>query len=193
MSLDKSVIMLLYYLKKYSPSTYKHSIRVALIASKFGRYLNLSEKELIKLKTACLLHDIGKLKIPLEILHKSGKLTFDEYEKIKDHSKYGYDLLVKAGFNDKEVLKMILKHHERLDGKGYPLQCSQEGIDLLTRILTICDCYDAMKSKRDYKEEKNINYIKNEFIENAGTQFDTDYTYMFLNYIDIINRKKVVK
>lgn len=193
MSLDKSVIMLLYYLKKYSLSTYEHSIKVAFFASKFGRYLNLSEKELIKLKTACLLHDIGKLKIPLEILHKPGKLTHEEYEKIKNHSKYGYDLLVKVGFKDKEVLKMILEHHERLDGNGYPLHINNENIDLLTRILTICDCYDAMKSKRDYKEEKDIGYIKNEFIENAGTQFDKEYTYMLLNYIDIINRKKVVR
>ena len=173
-------------LKKYSLTTYDHSIRVSNICMFLGRKLNLSEEEIKTLRLAGLLHDIGKLKVSKDILDKPAKLTKEEYDEMKNHSKYGVDLLINNGFNNNEVLNLILCHHERIDGLGYPNHLTGDKIPKLSKILTVCDCFDAMNSKRPYKEIQNTDYIRSEFINNSGTQFDPYYAKELLNSLNYL-------
>ena len=181
---NDKIAVLLNELSLFSKMTYEHSVNVSNIASSFAQEIGLDDETIEKLIIAALLHDIGKLKIPYSILHKSSKLTNEEFEIIKKHSKYGVDLLVNKGFCDNEILDIILCHHERIDGLGYPNGIKGDSIPKLAKIITICDCYDAMRSPRSYSESHDIEYIKNEFLKNSGTQFDPYYTSLFLNYLD---------
>ena len=122
--------------------------------------------------------------IPIEILHKPDKLTNEEYEYIKQHPIMSINLLTSAGMQDTEILNLILSHHERIDGLGYPYGISNENINRLNRILTICDSYDAMRYKRSYHDSLEYEYIKNELISKSGTQFDPEYVELFIKYID---------
>lgn len=182
--LNDKVYSLLNELNSFSSSTYQHAMRVAIICCSFGERLGLDEEEIEKLKIGGLLHDIGKLWIPDAILNKPSKLSFEEYEIVKNHSKYGIDLLNGAGFSDQDVLDMVLHHHERIDGKGYPCGLKGNSIPKLARILSICDCFDAMRSKRLYSENKDLDYIRKELLDNSGTQFDENYVNLFLPYLD---------
>lgn len=182
--IDNNIQAVLKKLKQFSPKTYEHSINVSIICELFGEYLGLSKNELTKLKVAGLLHDIGKLEIPDEILHKPAKLTNQEYNIVKNHAINGVNILTKNGFNNQEILNLILCHHERPDGLGYPKGLNNSSIPYLARILTICDCYEAMASKRSYKEANDLDYIKNEFIKNAGTQFDKELSNLFLEFLN---------
>jgi len=173
---------LLTKLAVYSPTTYIHSKNVSNLAVSFGQYLGLSENDIEKLRIAGLLHDIGKLNIPTNILHKPSKLTEEEYETIKKHPKEGVTLLVKTRLLNPEILTMIFYHHERIDGLGYPNGLKGNSIPDLVKILTICDCYEAMSAHRIYKMNEEID-IKNEFESNSGTQFDSNYTQLFLNFL----------
>lgn len=189
----KKLSDILMELKDYSLITYEHSIRVANICMMFGRRLGLTDEEVKTLKMAGLLHDIGKLKIPKEILDKPSKLTKEEYEKIKMHPRYGVDLLMRNGFNDTEVLNSIMFHHERIDGLGYPYGLDGNNIPKLAQILVVCDCFDAMNSKRPYHEAEGINYIRNEFINNSGTQFSSYYAKEMLLFLDSIVKEREMR
>ena len=185
--LDSSTQNLLNELKKFSPKTYEHSVNVSNLCDSFGKRIGLNYNEIDKLKIAALLHDIGKLRIPENILNKPSKLTDEEYKIAKKHAIYGVELLIKAGLKNKEILDIILSHHERVDGLGYPKGLKNDTIPYLSKILSICDSYDAMRFERTYKDAYDLEYIKNEFIENSGTQFDTTLVNQFLNFIDEIN------
>ena len=178
------IYALLRQLAVFSPETYEHCVNVSNISVSFARDIGLSNGDVEKLRIAGLLHDIGKLKIPSEILNKPSKLTKEEYEVIKNHPKYGVDLLANNGFLDKDILYLISCHHERIDGLGYPRGLKEESISELAKILIICDCYDAMRSSRNYDEGHDIEYIKKEFLENSDTQFDSRYVKLFLSYLD---------
>lgn len=132
--------------------THTHSINVAIYALSLGSFLGLDEKELKELGEAALLHDLGKSKIDPEIINKNGKLTDEEFEKIKQHSSYGYTLALKLGITNKNVLEGIRGHHEKMDGTGYPLRKKSEEIHYFARIIALCDIFDALTSKRSYKE-----------------------------------------
>lgn len=135
----------------YDDTTYAHSINVALICNIIGTWLHLSNNELTVLISAGLLHDIGKLKIPLEILTKPGKLTDEEFKLMKKHSKYGYDIL-KTKPLDARIALAALQHHERYDGSGYPYGLSGDEIELFSSIVTIADVYEAMTADRYYRK-----------------------------------------
>ena len=190
MKINKNVYVLLENLKAYSLETYNHSIEVSKLCTSFGRYLGLSNEEIDKLRLAGLLHDIGKLCIPLKILHKPSSLTKEEFNILKIHPLYSVKLLIQADFTCYDVLSIIINHHEKINGLGYPYGLDDSSIPDLAKILAICDSYDAMKSKRVYKDAKNTNYIKKELINNACKQFDYYYVNMFLDYLNLMDNKK---
>jgi HD-GYP domain-containing protein (c-di-GMP phosphodiesterase class II) len=152
--------------------TERHTRRVALRAVQVGDELGLSRGRLRTLAIGGLVHDIGKLSIPDEILKKPGPLDDDEYAIVKQHSERGYRLLTEIGGFGEGVRDLVRDHHERLDGKGYPRGLSAGQLTLDARILAVCDVYDALISKRVYREawsERNaIDYLRAE----AGTAFD---------------------
>lgn len=167
----------------HSPKTYGHSAIVSNIATSFGKEIGLDEQEIKKLRIAGLLHDIGKLNIPSEILHKTTSLTDEEYRIVKNHPKYGIDILIDNDFIDRDIINLTLFHHERIDGKGYPFGLKGDKIPKLARILCICDSFDAMYTARDYSQGHDLNYVIEELLKNAGTQFDEEYVNLFVDFL----------
>ena len=122
-----------------------------MLAVEIGEQLGLSPSRLRSLAIGGLLHDIGKLSVPESILQKPGPLDDDEYAVIKLHPERGRELLNELGGFDETVGRLVLDHHERLDGSGYPRGLRGEELDLATRILAVCDVYDALVSPRVYR------------------------------------------
>jgi HD-GYP domain-containing protein (c-di-GMP phosphodiesterase class II) len=151
--------------------TEEHTRRVALRAVQVGEALGLTGSRLRALATGALVHDIGKLSVPDSILQKPGALTDEEFEVIKRHPEWGDKLLVDLGFGD-EVRHLVRDHHERLDGSGYPHGAESSLISFDARILGVCDVYDALISRRVYREawphERALALLR----EQSGTSFD---------------------
>ena len=163
--------------------TYAHCVNVAVISIILGISLNLSKKNLTYLCIGALIHDIGKSFIPKEILQKPGKLTHEEFEIIKNHPRYGYDFLRKS-FNLSSHIKLIvLQHHERFDGLGYPNGIIGNKISYLARIVSIADVYDALTSDRPYKRAMCPSDALEYLMSNAGTLFDHDIINVFCKII----------
>lgn len=138
-------------MRGYNDLTYAHSINVALICNVIGTWMNLSHDDIETLVIAGMLHDIGKLRIPPEIIQKPSKLTDNEYAIIKKHPEYGYEILSTKNLSSKIKLA-ALQHHERYDGKGYPNGLKGNEIDLFSGIVAIADVYDAMTADRVYRK-----------------------------------------
>jgi putative nucleotidyltransferase with HDIG domain len=156
-----------------------HSIRVTKMALNIGSVLALSPKKLGDLHRAALLHDIGKVGISLAILDKPGALDDEEYNIIKKHPSIGARILEPiASYED--IIPMVLQHHERFDGKGYPGGLSGNEIDIGARILAVADVYDALKSDRPYREGWAIEHVIDLIDKEAGRQFDPDVVGAFL-------------
>lgn len=174
-----------------SPWTRGHSEKVAEISVEIGKALGLDDDELEKLRLGALLHDIGKLGIPPEILNKKGRLTPKEYEKIKEHPTWGYKILnpVKA-FSD--IIPIVLYHHERCDGSGYPegLKCGQ--IPLPARIVAVADVIEAMTAERPYKKSYPLEEVLDYLRKESGKLFSTEVVEAAVEMADrireIINR-----
>ncbi|GGW96600.1 HD-GYP domain-containing protein [Alteromonas halophila] len=128
----------------------EHSLNVAILLANFGRHLGMSTKEVEDLAYAGFLHDIGKIQIPDEILHKPGRLTDAEMTVMKEHVQRGVDVLVETGISE-ELIRTVSEHHERLDGLGYPAGVSGDDISHTGRMLAIADVYDALTADRVYK------------------------------------------
>lgn len=152
--------------------TYGHCTRVADMAYNLGKVLGVTDKELELIHIAGDLHDIGKIGIPDSVLNKPGQLEIDEWELMKKHSDIGYNILSKAS-TFKNVSKIILHHHERWDGKGYPDGLKEEEIPFASRLLALCDSVDAMKSDRPYRKSLSDEICKQEICKNKGTMYDS--------------------
>jgi len=132
--------------------THTHSLNVSIYALSLGAYLKLDKDMLEKLGESALLHDLGKREIDADIINKNGKLTDKEFEIMKDHSMFGFKLAIKMGVRSKVVLEGIKYHHERVDGTGYPDGLKDKDIPLFAKIVAITDVFDALTSKRSYKD-----------------------------------------
>lgn len=160
-----------------------HSDRVSEYSVLIGKKLNLSEDELKTLQIGGLFHDIGKIGIPDSILLKDSKLTDEEYSEIKNHPSIGAHILSSASIFQ-NMVPIVKHHHERYDGNGYPSKLSGNNIPYLARITAIADAFDAMTSKRTYRNSLPIDIVTAEILKNRGTQFDPNITDVFL---DILN------
>ena len=162
--------------------THAHSSRVAEYSVLIGKKLGLSKDDLNTLKLGALFHDIGKISTPNNILFKNSKLTPEEYSEIKKHPTQGIEILSKQNIPS-NIYSIVKYHHERYDGTGYPENLKGEEIPLLTRITTVADSFDAMFSKRPYKENYTIDHIINEIENNKNTQFDPVIADAFLDIL----------
>lgn len=169
-------------LRNHSDSVYKHSINVALICNVMAKWLNFSESEAATLTLCGLLHDIGKIEIPSDILDKPGALTEEEYRLVKTHTTKGYQILKNKNV-DNHIKYSALMHHERCDGSGYPNQYLGRSIDNYAMIVAIADTYDAMTCARPYRGPL-CPFEVIEFFEFEGLQkFNPKYILTFLNGI----------
>jgi HD-GYP domain-containing protein (c-di-GMP phosphodiesterase class II) len=153
-------------------STEEHTRRVAALAVEVGEALGLSGARLRDLAIGGLLHDVGKLSVPSSILQKPGPLDDAEFEVIKQHPQQGRELLAELGGFDDRVGRLVLDHHERLDGSGYPRGLSGDELDLETRIMAVCDVYDALVSPRVYRGAWSNSRALALLQEESGTAFD---------------------
>ena len=178
-----SIQTLRYTVEAKDPYTRGHSDRVSAYSVLIGEKLGLSEDDLKTLRVGGLFHDIGKIGIPDSILLKESKLTDDEYSEIKSHPAIGAHILCNAEVF-KDIIPIVKHHHERYDGRGYPGQLKGEDIPYFARIATIADAFDAMTSKRTYRNSLPIDIVRAEIEKNLGTQFDPKIGKVFL---DILN------
>lgn len=142
-------------LKASDEYTFKHSVDVATISMVVAGHLDYSEKEVYDIGIAALLHDVGKSRIPTEILNKNGKLDDDEFEIMKMHSVYGYEILKERGTYSDLICISVLQHHEKMSGNGYPYGYKNDQITPYARLITVADVYDALVTDRPYKKAYN--------------------------------------
>ena len=165
------------------PYTRGHSDRVSEYSVLIGKKLGLDEKTLHILKIGGLFHDIGKIGIPDSMLLKESKLSDEEYSQIKNHPMIGVHMLGDAAiFTD--ILPIVKHHHERYDGRGYPSQLVGDDIPYVARIAAVADTFDAMTSKRSYRDSLPIDVVRAEIERCSGTQFDPNIAKIFLDIMD---------
>ena len=165
------------------PYTRGHSDRVSEFSVLIGNKLGLPKEDLETLRIGGLFHDIGKIGVPDAVLLKPGKLSDDEYSEIKNHPTIGAHILATASiFSD--ILPIVKHHHEKYDGYGYPGKLKGEDIPYLARIAAVADTYDAMTSKRPYRDSMPLEHVKEEIKTCIGTQFDPKIGQAFLDLLE---------
>jgi putative nucleotidyltransferase with HDIG domain len=169
-----------------------HSMRVTDTALKIGSVMGLSPEKLDDLHRAALLHDIGKVGVPVAILDKPGALDDDEYALIKKHPAIGARILEPIA-SYKDILPMVMQHHERYDGKGYPGGLSGDEIDIGARILAVADTFDAVKSDRPYRKGWDLEPAIELISKESGHQFDPDVVEAFLEIMRPENTKTALR
>ena len=170
-ALEETVNALTATTEKRDPFTAGHQRMVAHLACAIAQRLGMSPDRIEVLRTAGLLHDIGKISVPIEILSKPGRLTAEEMRLIHPHSTVGYEILARIPF-DGPVAEMVWQHHERLDGSGYPRGLRGEDILLEARILAVADVVEAMASHRPYRPSLGVRAALQEVVRHRGTAFD---------------------
>ena len=179
-------------LKVSDEYTYKHSVDVGTMAAILAKALGEPEAFVQDVAVAGLLHDIGKENIPPEIINKPTKLSIDEFEMIKTHPVHGYKLLMDSANITEEIRQGVLNHHENVDGSGYPRALTDDKIGKMGKILAIVDVYDALVTKRPYKEAKSPAEAI-EIMFTMSNKFDIDYFRTFLSVINIYPNGSVIK
>ena len=168
-----------------SRETGQHVKRVAAYTEILCHAMGLSDEETWKVSVASMMHDVGKIGVPQEILHKPARLTDNEFEEIKKHVDYGYKLLENSPGEIMQIAACIAQqHHERFDGKGYQHNLQAEEINLYARCVAIADVFDALVSKRCYKESWSPAQARAEIVAQAGHQFDPELTALFDSHFD---------
>ena len=178
----ESIETLRYTVEAKDAYTRGHSDRVSEFSVLIGKKVNLPNQDLKLLQIGGLFHDIGKLGVPDSILLKESKLTDDEYSEIKNHPSIGAHILSTATIF-KDIIPIVKHHHERYDGHGYPGQLQGTNIPYLARITAIADSFDAMTSKRTYRDSLPLETVISEFERCKGTQFDPELTDVFLDIL----------
>jgi putative nucleotidyltransferase with HDIG domain len=188
---EKDVVSLLLSLNSQGDYTYQHSVQVGMLSYYIARWMGKSEKESLLVGKAGYLHDIGKSKIDPSILQKPGKLTNDEFNEIKKHTIYGYEI-IRNSFKDNVLALVALQHHERLDGSGYPMRRTETEIHSFSTIVAVEDVYSAMICNRVYQEKRDLLYVLKELHRMSFGQLDPKITQVFIrNMIPNFIGKKV--
>lgn len=169
------------------PYTAGHSQRVSDMALALSEFLGLDKKEIEKIHIAAHLHDIGKIGIPDCVLNKPEKLSEEEWAAMKRHPGIGADILSKSR-HLKELKDIVLYHHERFDGKGYPEGLKGEEIPLGARIIAICDSIDAMTSDRGYRSAYSMDHCYEEIEKNLGVMYDPVIGALALKHWDQVTK-----
>lgn len=173
----------------FNIETKEHVNNVSNMCLHLSSFFNFSESKIYTIKIMSVFHDIGKIKIPLEILEKKEPLTSEEWEEIKKHPICGKDILIQFGFNEEE-LNMIIQHHEKCDGSGYPYGLTHNEIALESKILSVVDVMDALLSDRAYKKRWEIEQVR-EFFEKNEEGFCQEVVDVLLREFDnLINIRK---
>ncbi len=169
--LDGTIQALATALAMRDPYTAEHQRRVTKLAYLIAKKMKLALDQIEAVRVAATLHDVGKLYVPAEILAKPCKLSEMEMNIVKEHTKVGYKILNKEAF-PWPIAKIVLQHHERMDGSGYPLGCSGKDITIEARILAVADVVEAMSSHRPYRPALGVDKALKEILKNRGILYD---------------------
>lgn len=171
--MEKIVNALIAAIEIWDPYTARHQKRVATLSLAIAREMGFDQKQLDVMRIAAILHDIGKINLPTEILCKPGKLAVCEYNLIKMHSEAGYQILKKIDFPD-EIAEIVFQHHESLDGSGYPRGLKGDDICIEARILHVADVVEAISSNRPYRPANGIEEALKEIENDIDGKYDTN-------------------
>ncbi len=182
---NANALLWLTQVKQQDHYTAEHSLRVGILAIAFGRFLDFNEYDLELLGLCGMLHDVGKAKIPDDILNKPGRLSRIEFDIMKEHAQFGKDILLEYDGVEKLIIDTAHYHHERVDGKGYPEQVNAAYLHKYIRMVSIVDVYDAITSARPYKDgSPAFDALKILFSE-RGKHFDNDLVEAFIRMVGI--------
>ena len=163
----------------YDNATYVHSVNVAIYALAIGAGLGLPDGMLLDLGVGALLHDIGKLWVPGQVLNKPDRLTAEEYEQVQKHAAYGHDMLVRQPELSYQIAHCAFQHHERMNGSGYPRRLRGDEIHLFGKILAVADVYDAMVMHRPYRPGVSPADVMEYLFSSVGSLFDLEIVSLF--------------
>ena len=175
-------------LKKYDDYTYIHSVNVAVLACMLGFGMDLPERELDDLVLAGLLHDLGKYKIPAKLINKSERLTKDEFDLLKKHSTFSYDIIADRNDISMDVKNAVLLHHENEDGSGYPMGILGSGLNRITKILHVVDIYDALIQDKPYKKGYTPWEAAEYLMGACGYMFDKNVVDTFIRVVPLYQK-----
>lgn len=182
-STERDILTQMRLLKKTDDYTFNHSLGVSILAITLGKWLNYPKEKILDLSIAGLFHDIGKLRVPEEIVKKPGKLTVEECTVMRKHSYYSYEMLLKTNRFNNDILLGVLQHHEKMNGTGYPNRLTGDNIHEYAKIIAVCDIYHALTSRKVYKDKDSplraADYLRKE----SFTTLDPHITQVFLNNI----------
>jgi len=193
-SIDRNpdALMCLTKIREKDDYLLEHSLNVAILLANFGKSIGMDPQEVEDLAHAGFLHDVGKIKIPDEILHKPGRLTDDEMDVMRDHVKYGVETLREAGI-DELLIRTVSEHHERLDGKGYPAGVSGDDISKAGRMIAIADVYDAITADRVYKPGMPSQKALQILLKDCPHKYDHELLQQFIKCMGIYPVGTLVK
>lgn len=181
----ENVLLLTGYKTMFDTYHYAHSMDVCIYSLIAAKAMGLSYEDIITLGIGALLHDIGKCKVPEHILNKKGRLTKEEFEMVKKHPTFGLQILGNISQMNSRVARIIMEHHERCDGSGYPRHLKGEEIDQLSKIVAVADIYDALTSDRIYKKKILPHEAAEYLLAISCSELDASITKVFLENIAI--------
>lgn len=178
----KEILLTLSRLRSIDDYTYEHSVNVSVLSLIVGIDMDLDREALGNLGTGAMLHDIGKAVIPDSVLKKPSKLTGIEFDQIKKHTEYGYEILTSINLPE-ETASIALYHHEKYDGSGYPRKLKGNEIPLFSRIVAIADVYDAISNDRVYKRKFSPDKVYRQIAQLGSTHFDPEIMEKFVSHL----------
>ena len=190
---NKDSLLWFTLIKKRDAYTSQHSLNVTILSIAFGRYLGHSEQILKTIGLCGLLHDIGKVRIPLEILNKEGTFTREEFEIMKQHPELGRDYLLKQKEIDYEVVHAAYSHHERMNGTGYPQGLLGAEIPYYARLVAIIDTYDAITNDRCYQPGRTTLQAHKILYQGAGSHYDEELVKSFIQWLGLYPPASIVE
>ncbi|WP_341281671.1 HD-GYP domain-containing protein [Paenibacillus sp. FSL H8-0537] len=182
LNMERDVVSMLLLLNTKDDYTYQHSVQVGMLAYYLATWLGYSVKKSVQIGKAGFLHDIGKSQIPETILNKPGKLTKEEFDEIKNHTTYGYDI-IKKSFDERYIALSALEHHERNDGSGYPKGLNGDQIEPVSKLISVVDIYSAMISERVYQKKRDLFYVLKELYKLSFRELDPHITHTFIKHM----------
>lgn len=190
---QKDVVSLLLLLNGKDDYTYKHSMQVGMLSYYLATWMGYDSEESYEIGKAGYLHDIGKSRIPEEIINKPGKLTTEEFEVIKRHTSYGYEI-IRESIDDEQTALVALQHHERDDASGYPHRLPEEKIHPYAHIAAVADVYSAMTTNRAYQSKQQLLHVLRELYSLSFGKLNAKPTHAFIQHMlpNFIGKKVVL-
>ncbi|WP_219835984.1 HD-GYP domain-containing protein [Paenibacillus sp. R14(2021)] len=180
--MERDVVSMLLLLNTKDDYTYQHSVQVGMLSYYLASWLDYPEEEAVKIGQAGFLHDIGKCKIHDDILNKPSKLSDEEFEIIKNHTKFGHQIITDS-FGESLAAIVALQHHERMDGSGYPNRLTGEEMHPVSKIISVADVYSAMISSRVYQKKRDLLFVLKELYRMSFTELDPTTTHTFIKHM----------